>query len=154
MVEEVKTEIFENRFWIRIMLDHLYIIMDALNYKEQQEHEIAQSMVKNFNEMLVRSWDSLSDTQLKKLNEDAYKATQELRKFKLHLLNRQLTQTIGMVQTSGLTSRLVNEAEYYLDILALFLQNKKYVVQSIPLHLLWLIDAAGHAEIIANGLNY
>ena len=154
MTDEQNTQIFENRFWLRIMLEHLYIIMNALNYREADEHRTAQSMVKGYNELLERAWEPLSSTQLKQLNEDAYKITQEIRKFKLHLLRRQLTQTIGFELNSGLTSRLLNEAEWYLNILGTFLQEKKYVVHTVPLHLLWLSDAAGHAEIIANSLNY
>jgi hypothetical protein len=154
VTEDQNEQIFENRFWLRIMLEHLYIIMNALNYREVDEHRAAQSMVRGYNELLARSWDALSDEQLKKLNQDAYVITQEIRKYKLHLLRRQLAGSIAMDQTSGLTSRLVNEAEWYLDILSMYMQNKKFVLQPVRLHLLWLIDAAGHAEIISNGLNY
>ena len=154
MTEAANPEIFENRFWLKIMDDHLFIIMDALNYREKDEIAAAASMTKTFNDLLARSWQPLSDAQLADLNAQAYKATQDIRKFKLHLLSRQLTKSIAMDMTSGLTSRLVNEAEYYLDILSTFIKNKKFFVQPIPLHLLWLIDAAGHAEIISNGLNY
>ncbi|MEI6102105.1 MAG: nickel insertion protein, partial [Eubacteriales bacterium] len=69
----------------------------------------------------------------------------------MHLLNRLFAQTFDAVQTSGHISQLVEE-RYYLDILYLFLQNKKYIVLLIPLHLFWLINAAGHT--IANGFNY
>lgn len=154
MTDEQNTQIFENRFWLRIMLEHLYIIMNALNYREVDEHRAAQSMVRGYTELLARAWEPLSDDQMKQLNEDAYRITQQICKYKLHLLRRQLTQSIGLELNSGLTSRLLNEGEWYLDILGTFLRNNKYVVQTVPLHLLWLSDAAGHAEIIANSLNY
>ena len=153
MADAVIQEVFENRFWLRIMLDHLFIIMDALNYREKEEIATAQSMIKTFNVLLARIWEPLTVEQMQILNREAFNAVQDMRKYKLHLLSRQLTGKIAMDMTSGLTSRLVNEAEYYLDILAVFLQNKEFIVEPIPLHLLWLIDASGHAEIISNGLN-
>lgn len=155
MTDEQNIQIFENRFWLRIMLDHLFIFLNAMNYRETEEHARADSLIKRYNKLLEKVWDvSLTPEQLKTLNEDAYKVTEEVRKFQLHLLYRQLLGTIGLATSSDLTSRLTSEAEYYLDILSYFLQNKKYVIQPIPLHQLWLFDAAGHAEDIASGLNF
>lgn len=154
MPDDPKTQIFEHRFWLRIMLDHLYIILNALNFRETEERITAQSMIRTYNEMLGRVWDTLSDPQLKQLNEDAYKATQEIRKYKLHLLKRQLMGDISIAISSDLTNRLAIEADFYLDILNTFLQDIKYVIQPVPLHLLWLYDAAGHAVDIANGFNF
>ena len=154
MADAVKQEVFENRFWLRIMDDHLFIILDALNYREKDEIAAVRSLIKIFNDLLARVWEPLTDHQLQVLNREAFKAVQDIRQFKLRLLKRQLTGSIAMDITSGLTSRLINEAEYYLDILAAFLQNKEFIIQPIQLHLLWLIDASGHAEIISNGFNY
>ncbi len=136
------------------MDDHLFILLDALNFGEKDEIATAQSMIKTYNDLLARAWGPLTEAQLNQLNLDAYNATQEIRKFKLHILSRQLTGKIAIDIASGLTSRLINEAEYYMDILAAYMQKKKYIIQPVQLHLLWLIDAAGHAEIIANGINY
>lgn len=154
MTEDQKTQVFENRFWLRIMLDHLYIILNALHYREVEERNRAESMIKTYNELLERVWDTVAPEGLKKLNEEAYKATEEIRIYKLHLLRRQLNGNISLAISSDLTSRLISEAEYYLDLLFLFLQNKKYIIQPIPLHMLWLYDAAGHAVDIANGFNF
>jgi hypothetical protein len=152
--EDQKNQIFENKFWLRIMQDHLYIFLNALNFNETEERSRAQTLIKSYNNLLARIWDTLTEEQLKKINEEAYKATEETRKYQLHLLYRQLMGNIGIAISSNLTSRLTSEAECYLDILFLFLQDKKYVIQPIALHQLWLFDAAGHAEDIANGLNF
>jgi len=154
MAAALKPEVFENRFWLRIMDDHLFIILDALNYREKDEIASARSLIKTYNELLERSWEDLPADQLMQLNQQAFTATQGIKEYKLHILKKQLTGSIAIGITSGLMSRLINEAEYYLDILSAFLQKREYVIKPIPLHLLWLIDAAGHAEIIANGLNY
>jgi Protein of unknown function (DUF2935). len=154
MSEDQKNQIFEHRFWLRIMMDHLYIILNALNYREEEERIRAQSLIRVYNELLARIWDPLSDSQLKQLTQDAYKVTQEIRIYKLHILGRQLQGSISIAITSDLISRLTSEAECYLEILNTFLQDKKYVIEPIQLHLLWLYDAAGHAVDIANGFNF
>lgn len=154
MAAASKSEIFENRFWLRIMDDHLFIILDALNYREKEEIAAAQNLMKTYNALLELSWEDMDADQLMQLNRQAYTATQDIREYKLHILKRQLTGSIAIGITSGLMSRLINEAEYYLQILSFYLQKKEFVIKLIPLHLLWLIDAAGHAEIISNGLNY
>lgn len=154
MPDDPKTQIFEDRFWLRIMIEHLFIIMGALSYREKDEFAEAESILGTYNDLMVRIWEPQTDDQIQKLHEEAYKATERLRKFKLHLLSRQLTGSLAMNITSGLTSRLINEAEWYMDILATYLQKKKFIFNPVNLHILWLIDAAGHAEIIANGLNY
>ncbi len=154
MAVAVKQEVYENRFWLRVMLDHLFIILDALNYREKEEIAAAHNLIKTFNLLLQRAWDPLDDAQMRQLDQDAFNAAQEIRKYKLHILSRQLTGKISISITSGLVSRLVNEAEAYLEILAVFLQNKEYIIEPVPLHLLWLMDAAGHAEDIAKGFNF
>ncbi len=152
--EDQKNQIFENRFWLRIMLDHLYIILNALNYRETEERGRAETLIKSYNAMLEKVWNTVTAEELRQLNENAFKATEQIRLYKLHLLTRQLRGDISIAISSDLISRLASEAECYLDILYLFLHDKKYVIQPVPLHMLWLYDAAGHAVDVANGFNF
>jgi hypothetical protein len=95
-----------------------------------------------------------TDDQLSELNQDAQDAAENLRGFKLHLLDRLLLGQVLIGLTPSFLNHMVNELEEYLKILAVLLEGKP--VPHFPsLHhdLLWLPDAAGHAASIAMDLD-
>lgn len=153
MVIDMEPAVFQNRFWLKIMSDHMQFILTSISPKEKKEIDMAQSLFGMLEGLLMRSRESLADNQIKQLNQEAYPIVQNVRKFKLHLLKRQLNDHIELDLQPGVINRLISEAEEYLNILASLMKNGDFMIPTIRLHLLWLMDASGHAGLIMDGIN-
>jgi hypothetical protein len=144
---------YQNRFWLKIMCDHMQFILVAISPNEKQEINTARSLYELFNAMLKKSREALDDDQLEQLNREAFPVVQEARRFQLHILKRQIQDHIELNLLPGTVNRLVSETEEYLNVLAALLKSDEFVIPTIRLHLLWLPDAQGHAGLIMNGVN-
>jgi hypothetical protein len=111
---------------------------------EVEEVHQAQALLTEF-DRLVQQPDQL---------EKSYAAANELRGFKLHLLRRLLCDQIGFHLTPTFLNHMVNEVDEYLRIISYLRQGKKPpLLHPLSHHLLWLPDAAGHAEGIDGNLD-
>lgn len=132
-----KNMLFEQRFWLAIMKDHTEFILDALSSRETEEIEKATCLLRRFEEL------SQKPEQLARSEQ----ATKELRQFKLHLLRRQLTDDLRFALSPTFINHMVNELDEYLRILSFLIKcEQPPPLHSLHHHLLWLPDAAGHAE--------
>lgn len=131
--------LFEQTFWLPILRDHSQFILDSLSSREKQEVTRAKNFYKALNELILN--ENFLDL------ESSYDIAKRLRKFKLHLLERLLTDQIAFHLSPTFINHMVNEVEEYLRILKCLL-NKKIPSPCHPLHhhLLWLPDASGHAD--------
>ncbi|RAL26777.1 DUF2935 domain-containing protein [Thermoflavimicrobium daqui] len=138
---------FEQSFWLQIMYDHTRFILDALSPKEKEEIKRAKALKKCFSEL---EQSPLDTSQLK----SSYQSVNELIKFKLHILRRLLTNSISFNLTPTFVNHMINEAEEYLRILSCLVEGKApQPLHPLHQHLLWLPDAAGHAEGIDEKLD-
>lgn len=146
--------LFEHRFWLQILGDHARFILNSLSPKEVQAIQIAQNFISAFDQLLSQARQPLSVTQLKVLTQQAYNQTKELRSFKLDLLRRHLVEEIRIHLTPTGLSHMVNELEEYLLILDCLLENQSPpVFNPLHHHLLWLLDANGHASVLTSNLD-
>lgn len=138
--------LFEHRFWLQILGDHARFIIQALPYSESQEIARAQRFISIFDELLRQARSANGSEDIRGLNQAAYSETIALRQFKLHLLTRQLSNTLTMSLPPTFFNHMLNELEEYVRILQALLAGRPVPVYA-PLHheLLWLLDAAGHA---------
>lgn len=137
---------FEHRFWLQIFGDHARFIMTSLSPDEKEAIQQAQHFVHLFDHLLTESRRPLTRVELGDLTQRAYELSQALRVFKMEIQRRQLTEEISINLTPTFINHMVNEAEDYLRILG------SLSVGEIPplchpnyYHLLWLLDAQGHA---------
>jgi hypothetical protein len=145
----ISISLFEHRFWLQILGDHSRFFYHGLSSKEKSEIEKAQYFIQVFDHLLEYSRQSLSETELAKLNQEAYRNAHEIRSFKLHLLRRQLTEEITVSLSSSFFNHMVNEVEEYIRILQSLLAGKvPPPCHSLHHHLLWLFDAEFHAGSI------
>ncbi len=146
--------LFEHRFWLQIMGDHARLIRTALSPVEMQDVAAASGFIERFDQLLTEARAPGAESKLSTLNRDAAAATQELKEFKLSLLERLLLGKVELLFTPTFLNHMVNELEEYEKILAALLEGRP-VPLFHPLHydLVWLQDAVGHAASIASDLD-
>ncbi|HEY8344676.1 MAG TPA: DUF2935 domain-containing protein [Bacillota bacterium] len=140
---------FEHRFWLQILGDHARFIMTSLSPEEKEEIQQAKDFMNLFDHLLTESRRPLTRVELGDLTHRAYEVSQALRVFKREIQRRLLTAEISINLTPTFISHMVNEVEDYLRILG------SLSVGEIPplchpnyYHLLWLLDAQGHAYML------
>lgn len=143
----------ENRFWLQILGDHSRFILSSLSPGETEEIEKARAFIQVFDELLAKSRQRLSGEDLAALNKQAFEAAQDIRSFKLHLLNRHLTQKIELDLPPEFINHMINELDEYLYILDAVLHNQPFSFHPVHLHMIWMLDGSGHAAAIADRLS-
>jgi hypothetical protein len=156
-LENVKYEssaLFEQRFWLQVLGDHARFILNSLSPTEQVEIRRAEYFIQGFDQLLEEARRSLNVQEIQRLNESAYQKMLEIRAFKLHLLERHLTEKISLNLPPTFLNHMVNEVEEAILVTSFLLKGELPPIQSsLHLHLLWLLDAAGHAGGIENNLD-
>lgn len=145
----------EHRFWLQVLGDHARFIYSSLPPQEQSEISTAKQFADVFDRLLDKSRTSLDSRSLQKLTEEARRYSTQIRAFKLHLIERHLTQkdfVMGLPPT--FINHMVNEVEEYLRILS-YLGKGQLPPPLHPLHhhLIWLQDAVGHAGSLNDRLD-
>jgi hypothetical protein len=149
-----QSALFEHRFWLQILGDHSRFIYNSLSPKENRDIQAAHQFIQAFDRLLQLSRNANTETDLKSINDQAYALTNELRTFKLGLLERTILGKIAIALTPTFLNHMVNELEEYLRIVKELVEGKP-VPRFHALHhdMLWLSDAAGHAAAIAADLD-
>lgn len=145
--------LFEHRFWLQILGDHSRFILNALSPTEESFIQKADAFITQFDDLLKKSHQSLSEEDIQILNHQAYTAGMKIREFKLNILTNQITDKITLSIPPTFISHMLNELDEYLYILTTLIKGKSPNKGPIHLHLLWLPDGAGHASTIASNLD-
>ncbi|MGI8314067.1 DUF2935 domain-containing protein [Halobacillus mangrovi] len=144
---------FEHLFWLQILGDHARFIRDALYPSEETGIQKAKEYVEVFDQFLraVRN-DEMGDLQ--EFTNQVGKVVREFRKFKLSLLERQLKGKVGVHLSPTFFNHMVNELEEYLLVIG-FLGKGDIppIFHELHHHMLWLLDASGHAGAINDQLD-
>lgn len=148
-----KESLFEHRFWLQVLGDHARFIFDALSPKEVTEVQKARYFIDVFDRLLEEARKPLSDTQLFSLTQQAYQCSQEIREFKLFLIRQHLIGDITIELPPTFINHMVNEVEEYLTNLQCLLLNKVPRNHPVHHHLIWLLDAAGHASALSGAFD-
>ncbi|TBL79113.1 DUF2935 domain-containing protein [Paenibacillus thalictri] len=150
----VDAALYEHRFWLQILGDHSRFIYNALSPKESEDIQTALYFIQSFDRLLELSRAAASEANQMAITQQALPLTNQLRLFKLNLLQRLLFGKVTTGLTPTFINHMVNELEEYMRIL-----NALAAGEAVPhfaaLHhdLLWLSDAAAHAAIIASDLD-
>ncbi|RIX50872.1 DUF2935 domain-containing protein [Paenibacillus nanensis] len=143
---------FEHRFWLQILGDHSRFIHSALAPKEKRDVQLAEQFIQLFDQLLEQA--RSEQASLAEVTASAYRAAEQLKAFKLDLLDRLLLGKVTIAFTPTFLNHMVNELEEYMRILASLLEGKGVpVFPSLHHDLLWLPDASGHAATIAAELD-
>lgn len=149
-----QSELFEHRFWLQILGDHSRFIYNALSPKETEDIKTARQFIESFDRLLESARAAANHANLTALTQEALSLTNQLRSFKLSILERLILGKVTIGLTPTFINHMVNELEEYLRILnALRLGEGVPRFEALHHDLLWLPDAAGHAAAIASDLD-
>lgn len=146
--------LFEHRFWLQVLGDHARFIRDALSPTEKEKVEKANGFIDKFDELLQFSRQQLSRQQINQLTLVASEEANRIRDFKLDIIKEHLVGDVVIELPPTFLNHMVNEVEEYIRILP-YLKREETPPMCHPLHhhLVWLLDAAGHADAITGSLD-
>ncbi|HEX2953226.1 MAG TPA: DUF2935 domain-containing protein [Bacillota bacterium] len=146
--------LFEQRFWLQVLGDHARFIFSSLALNETGEIRQAQFFIDTMDALLTRAHQSLSNSDILLLSRQAYEAAQQIREFKLSLLRRHLIAKVDIGLTPTFINHMVNEVEEYIRILEFLVREETPPpLNPVHYHLLWLLDAKGHAAALSSDLD-
>ncbi len=149
----IDTALTEQRFWLQIMGDHARFIFFSLAPNEVDYLQRSQDFMISYDQLLEQSQKQLTEQELDVLNRQAYQLTYQFREFKLILLALTLSSDIKIHLPSSFFNDMLNELEEYMIILNSLMNKQKLQFHPIHYHLLWLMDAIGHAASVAANLD-
>ncbi|MEK4011704.1 DUF2935 domain-containing protein [Peribacillus sp. FSL M8-0224] len=145
-----KTARFEHQFWLQILGDHGRFIHESLAPVEVEYIEIASEFIQIFDTLLGKA----NSEEISQLTATAEQETLRFREFKLCLIKEHLVGKIKIHLSPSFINHMVNELEEYLRLLKYFNANQMPpVFHELHHHLLWLLDAAGHAGAISSNMD-
>lgn len=140
----------ENGFWLQILGDHARFIHDALAPSEKENIRTAEYFITVFDELLAQAGGA-DPVQLSMLAEAE---AEKLRSFKLKLIEEHLIGKIKIQLGPTFINHMVNELEEYLLVLNYLKKGEAPpVFHELHHHLIWLLDAAGHAGAISDNMD-
>lgn len=146
--------IAELHFWLQVLGDHSRFIHDSLAPSEEKYIEMADMFKTRFDKLLQESRQSLNEESLISLLQEAKTASEEIRLFKLVLIQEHLIGKIKISLPPSFINHMVNEVEEAIRLFNYLEQGEiPPVVHSLHHDLLWLLDAAGHAGGIDKNLD-
>ncbi|KGK87803.1 hypothetical protein DP73_13925 [Desulfosporosinus sp. HMP52] len=146
--------LYEHRFWLQVLGDHSRFIYKASSPSEKEEISRALYFIQEFDNLLTQTRQDLNREELSSINQLIWQRVQQLKEFKLHLIQRHLAGQIGLSLPPSFISHMVNELEEYLLVLGFLLKGEDVpLLHPTHYHLLWLLDAIGHADSIATSLD-
>jgi hypothetical protein len=136
---------FEHGFWLQVLGDHARFIHDSLAVTEAEAIEKASRFIRVFDELLQRV-NSDNPLELSRLVD---KEVLQFKEFKLSLLERHLVGKIKIQLPPTFINHMVNELEEYQRVLHYLKSGEAPpIFHELHHHLIWLVDAAGHAGAI------
>jgi len=145
---------FEHRFWLQVLGDHSRFIFQSLAPKEQEEIQLANGFIQQFDRFLEQARREQTVEEATQLSRQVYQPVLRLRDFKLHLIRRHLRGRISISLPPTFINHMVNELEEYVRILQSVIScGSVPVYHPVHHHQLWLSDAAGHAGSITADLD-
>ncbi|WP_174733070.1 DUF2935 domain-containing protein [Mesobacillus harenae] len=141
---------FEHGFWLQVLGDHARFIHDSLAPTENEDIEMAVYFIQTFDQLL----ENTKSADLIGLSEKAEEEAARIRKFKLSIIERLLTGKIKIHLGPTFVNHMVNEVEEYIRVLGYLKQGEvPPIFHELHHHLIWLLDAAGHAGAIEDNLD-
>jgi Domain of unknown function (DUF2935) len=125
--------------------------MDSLAEKEKKEIQIAKEFKAAFHDLLEKL---NRNAALELITREAEEKALKFRVYKLALLQKHLTSEITIHLAPTFLNHMVNEIEEYIRVLKYLRKGEiPPILHELHHHLLWLLDAAGHAGAISDTMD-
>lgn len=145
--------LMEQQFWLQIMGDHARFIFYSLAPTESNFIQKAQNFIIIYDQLLEHTKLKLNSNDFNDLNQKAYEITYQFREFKLELLALSLETNLKVHLPPTFFNDMVNELEEYLTVLNMLIHGEEPIFHPLHYHLLWILDAIGHAASVAAELD-
>ena len=145
--------LFELGFWLQIMGDHARFIKTSLTPGDNNPAMITDNFIQLFDKMLdkVRQGSELAPGG--ELAGEITTGVISFREFKRELLSDRLQNLPITSLTPTFYNHMLNELERFLAVLATGAAESAVIENILGEHLLWSLDAAGHAAILVGDLD-
>ncbi|WP_017186908.1 DUF2935 domain-containing protein [Alkalibacillus haloalkaliphilus] len=149
----LESAMFEHEFWLQVLGDHARFIRDSLYPTEEDDVEIAEYFIDEFDRLLERAR-RLSENEVISFTHETAQATEQMRNFKLSIISRHLIGDIGIHLSPTFINHMVNELQEYQHVMKYLSEGQAPpVFHELHHHLVWLLDASGHAGAINDDLD-
>ncbi len=145
--------LFENRFWLQIMGDHARFVLLSLAPAEAEFIRISHEYIIQYDQLLEYFREVSPTLDIAYLQGQALQLTLQFRGFLLQLLAMTLNSNLKSGLTSSFYNNMLNESDEYLKVINALTLEKPPVFHPVHYHLLWLMDAYLHADIIKSQLD-
>lgn len=140
--------LFEHKFWLQILGDHLRFIKMTLAAKEVQLLQETERLIPVLDSLLEQA--RRNQNPLAQINQ----AVAEVKNLKLTILQRHLVGAVDINLPPTFINHMQNELQDYERILTGFQATGKVVPNHVvDTHLLWTSDTAGHAIALVQTLD-
>ncbi|NLY73847.1 MAG: DUF2935 domain-containing protein [Firmicutes bacterium] len=143
---------FELIFWLQIMGDHVRIIKNSLMPGDHNLLLIAENFRQLCDRLLEKARQS-DEAAPAGLIDETTSVVISLREFKRELLSYRLRNLPVTSLTPTFYNHMLNELEEFLSLLAVERREGQPKENIIGQHLLWSLDASGHAAALAGDLD-
>ncbi|MFC7062892.1 DUF2935 domain-containing protein [Halobacillus seohaensis] len=145
---------FEHQFWLQVLGDHARFIRDALYPSEKESIERAKQYVNQWDHYLERARSGAIGGDMITFTHEVGSLVREFHKFKLAILEQILFGKIKIHFTPTFINHMVNEIEEYLLVIGYLGKGQiPPIFHELHHHMLWLLDASGHATAINDQLD-
>ncbi|WP_233549361.1 DUF2935 domain-containing protein [Lysinibacillus yapensis] len=133
--------------------DHAHFIHDSLYPSEKDDIAKATHFIQQFQQLFAQI-ELLDESTILPFTNSVEEEVEEFKSFKLSLIRRHITGGMKIHLTPTFLNHMVNELEEY-QLLLSFLKEGKVppIFHELHHHLLWLLDASGHAGAINDRLD-
>ncbi|MFK2824472.1 DUF2935 domain-containing protein [Bacillus sp. B190/17] len=150
MINYREAATFEHKFWLQILGDHARFIHDSLAANEKRDIELSSYFIQTFDHLLKK----VETSDLSALSRRADEEAKKLKAFKLTILERHLVGKISIHLGPTFVNHMINELDEYLRLLDYLKKGEvPPTYHALHHHLLWLLDAAGHAGAISDNMD-
>lgn len=143
----------ELRFWTQVMGDHARFINGSLAPDQAGLCQVAENFILIFDRFYEKVSRLDEHGESNGLITDINAAVLSFREFKRELLSFRLQNQPVTSLTPTFYNHMLNELEDFLRILAGYQTGKTYEESVLGQHLLWTLDASGHAAILDSSLD-
>lgn len=146
--------LFETQFWMQVLGDHSRFLHDSLASSESERIAKTQQFISIFDRLLDSARQPLEPNQLISIVQEGKNAGEQLRVFKLDIIKDQLVGKVKIGLTPSFINHMVNELEEWLRVSSFLVEGKSVPpTHALHHHLIWLLDAAGHAGGLVSNLD-
>jgi hypothetical protein len=145
--------VFEHTFWLQVLGDHARFIRDSLYPSQTDKINRAKEFVTVFDRYL-ESVRKGNIRDFKQFSSEVEAVLKKMREFKLSIMKDQLQGKVGIHLSPTFINHMVNELEEYLLVISYLRKGEAPpVYHELHHHMLWLLDAGGHAGAIHDELD-